>query len=251
MLMGNILDALGVLTGTILNALGILIGGLLGLTMGRQFSQSVQLAMRSLVGVFTIYIGLRMTWLSLSGTVLQMLKQMVMVVLALMIGRFVGQLLRIQKTLNRLGHQAGERFAQAKPGDPNRTSEGFTICTLLFCAGPLGPLGAVQDGLMGYWQPLAVKMVMDGLAAMGFVCVFGWGVVLAAIPVFIYQGLITLAASKLAPFLQAHHLLDAVNAVGGLLIFCVAMVMLELKRFELADYLPSLAVAPVIAWIWS
>ncbi len=251
MLAGNILDALGLLTGTILNALGILVGGLMGLTLGRQFAESTQRRVSRLMGVVTVYLGLRMTWLSLNGSALQILKQVVMLVVALMLGRFLGQVLRFQKTLNRFGHYAGERFAQAKPDDPNRTNEAFTICTLLFCAGPLGPLGAVQDGLTGYWEPLGIKMVMDGLAAMGFVCVFGWGVVLAAVPVFIYQGMITLAASKLAPFLQAHHLLDSVNAVGGLLIFCVAMVMLELKRFELADYLPSLAVAPVIAWIWS
>jgi uncharacterized membrane protein YqgA involved in biofilm formation len=239
------------LTGTILNALGILIGGLMGLTLTRQFSQSTQLALRGLMGVFTVFIGLQITYLSLNGNGFQIIKQVVIMVLALTVGRILGRLFRIQKTLNRLGHYAGERFAQAKPADPNRTSEGFTICTLLFCAGPLGPLGAIQDGLMGYWEPLAIKMVMDGLAAMGFVCVFGWGVLLAAIPVLAYQGTISLAASHLKPFLEANHLLDSVNAVAGMLVFCVALIVLELKRLELADYLPSLAVAPVIAWLWS
>jgi uncharacterized protein len=251
MFAGTILNALGLLTGTILNALGILTGGLLGLTLGRQFSQSTQLAVRGFMGVFTVYIGLRMTWLSLNGSLYQIFKQVVVMVLSLYLGRFLGQVFRIQKTLNRLGHQASERIAQAKRNDPNRINDGFVICTLLFCAGPLGPLGAIQNGLMDYWQPLAIKMVMDGLAAMGFVCVFGWGVVLAAIPVFVYQGTVTLAAARLAPFLAAHHLLDSVNAVGGLLVFCVALVVLELKRLQLADYLPSLAVAPLIAWIWS
>jgi uncharacterized membrane protein YqgA involved in biofilm formation len=244
------LSLLVLLTGTILNALGILIGGLMGLTLTRQFSQSTQLALRGLMGVFTVYIGLRMTYLSLNGNGFQILKQVVIMVLALMVGRIIGRLLRIQKTLNRLGRSAGERFAQAKPDDPNRINEGFAICTLLFCAGPLGPLGAIQDGLMGYWEPLAIKMVMDGLAAMGFVCVFGWGVMLAAIPVIAYQGTITLAASRLAPFLESHHLLDSVNAVGGLLVFCVALIVLELKRLELADYLPSLVAAPLITWLW-
>ncbi|MDB6017295.1 MAG: hypothetical protein JWR19_1784 [Pedosphaera sp.] len=238
------------LTGTILNALGIVIGGIMGMTLSRQFAPNTQLALRGLMGVFTVFIGLRMTWLSLEGSFLQVLQQVVVLILALTLGRICGRLLRIQKTLNRLGQYAGQRFAQARPDDPNRTSEGFTICALLFCAGPLGPLGAVQAGLMGYWQPLFIKMVMDGLAAMGFVTIFGWGVLLAAIPVFVYQGTITLAVSYLEPFLRAHNLLGSVNAVGGMLVFCVALVVLELKKVELADYLPSLATAPLVLWVW-
>ena len=85
---------------------------------------------------------------------------------------------------------------------------------------------------------------------MGFVGVFGWGVVLAAIPVFVYQGTIALAVHRLEPFLRAHSLLDSVNAIDGLLVFCVALIILELKKIELADYLPSLAMAPLITWLW-
>jgi uncharacterized membrane protein YqgA involved in biofilm formation len=238
------------LLGTSLNAAGILIGGMLGLLLARQFSASTQLAVRGMIGVFTIFIGLRMTWLSLNGSPMQVLRQVLVVILALGFGRLLGRLLHIQKGLNRLGHYANQRFAEAKPNDPNRASEGFTICALLFCAGPLGPIGAIQDGLMGYWQPLGIKMVMDGLAAMGFVSVFGWGVMLAALPVFVYQGTIALAVHRLQPFLAEHLLLDSVSAVGGLLVFCVAMVVLELKKYELGDYLPSLAMGPVVTWLF-
>lgn len=238
------------MTGSILNALGILIGGLLGLILARQFSAATQTALRGLMGLLTVMVGLYLTWAGLNGSFLHIFKQVVILILAMMLGRVAGRLLRIQSTLNRLGHSASQRFAAARPDDPNRVSDGFTICALLFCAGPLGPIGAVQDGLMGYWQPLAIKMVMDGLAAMGFVTIFGWGVLLSAIPVLVFQGTITLAVHRLAPFLQAHHLLDSVNAMGGLLVFCVALIVLELKKLELADYLPSLVMAPMITWLW-
>jgi uncharacterized protein len=238
------------LTGTILNALGILIGGLMGLTRSRQFSAATQTAIRGFMGFFTIYVGLSFTVKNLAASSLPIYKQIVILLLALILGRFLGQLLHIQKTLNRLGQSASQRFAQARPDDPNRISEGFTVCTLLFCAGPLGPLGAVQDGLVENWQPLAIKMVMDGLAAMGFVTVFGWGVVLSAIPVFVYQGTVTLVVQRLEPFLRHHDLLTSVNVVGGMLVFCVALIVLELKKLQLADYLPSLVVAPVIAWVF-
>lgn len=237
------------LTGSGLNAAGILIGGLMGMMMSRQFSASTQLALRGMMGVLTVFIGLRLTWTSLSNDPGHILRQILAVILALMFGRLLGRLLRIQRNLNRLGQYASKRFSAARPNDPNRFNEGFVICALLFCAGPLGPIGAVQDGLMGYWEPLAIKMVMDGLAAMGFVSVFGWGVMLSALPVFVYQGTIALAVHHLEPFLTAHNLLDSVNAVGGLLVFCVALVVLELKKFELGDYLPSLVTAPVVTWL--
>lgn len=238
------------MTGTILNAMGICIGSLLGLLLLRQFSPPTQLALRGLMGVLTVFIGLRITWESLNGSFLQIFKQLVIVILALMLGRLLGRLLRIQRNLNRLGQYASRRFAEVKPNDPNRVNEGFVICALLFCAGPLGPIGAVADGLTGYWQPLAVKMVMDGLAAMGFVSIFGWGVLVSALPVFVYQGTITLAVHRFEPFLREHSLIDSIIAVDGLLVFCVALIVLELKKLELADYLPSLALAPLITWLW-
>ena len=238
------------MTGSILDAMGILIGGSLGLMLSRQFSTATQLAWRNFMGLMTVVVGLYLTWSGLNGSFLQIFKQVVILILALMMGRVAGRLLRIQSTLNRLGRSASQRFAAARPDDPNRTNDGFTICALLFCAGPLGPIGAVQDGLMNYWQPLAIKMVLDGLAAMRFVTIFGWGVLLSAIPVLVYQGTITLAVHRLEPFLRAHHLLDSINAMGGLLVFCVALIVLELKKLELADYLPSLVMAPMITWLW-
>src|SRR5207248_1866341 len=124
-------------------------------------------------------------------------------------------------------------------------------CAALFCAAPLGILGALQDGLSGYFYPLIVKGLIDGLATRGFVPLFGWGVMLSVIPVLAFQGTITLLASQfLPPFLRAHELLDSINAVGGLLVFCVAMVILDIKKVALADYLPSLAFAPLLASLW-
>jgi uncharacterized membrane protein YqgA involved in biofilm formation len=235
--------------GSILNAIGILVGSLMGMTLGRQFTANTQLALRGLMGVMTVVVGLYLTWASINGTILQILKQIAVLIMALLLGRFVGRVLHIQSTWNRLGQHASERFASVKQDDPNRISEGFTVCTLLFCAGPLGPIGAVQDGLLGYWQPLAIKMVMDGLAAMGFVSIFGWGVILSAFPVLVYQGTITLAVHALVPLLERHHLMESLGAISGMLVFCVSLIVLELKKIELADYLPSLAMAPLITWL--
>jgi hypothetical protein len=90
---------------------------------------------------------------------------------------------------------------------------------------------------------------MDGLAAMGFVSVFGWGVALSAVPVLVFQGTLTLFCERfLAPFLEARQLVDPVNATGGLLIVCISLLIFDIRKIELTDYLPSLVFAPLLAW---
>ena len=243
--------------GTILNALGILIGGILGLTLRKQMSQATQVGIKGALGVLVIFVGLKTTWTSLGGGVGLVLKQVLIIILALTLGRLTGRLLHLQKGLNRLGQYARERFAKsASPGDPaastagHRWSEGFITCTILFCVGPMALLGSIQDGMSGRWQTLGAKAIMDGLATMAFVGTFGWGAICAVVPVVAYQGTITLAAQWVAPWVSDPALMNSVNATGGLLVFCIALLILDLKKFDIADYLPSLAFAPLITWLW-
>jgi len=237
------------MTGTILNAAGILAGGIAGLTVTRQLSPAAQVALKGLLGVFTDYVGLKMTFSILGGGFWLVVEQMIILVLALTLGRMTGRLLHLQKSLNRLGQYAKEKFSRASATSSRRLSEGFITCTLLFCVGPIAIVGALQDGLEGKWETLAIKAVMDGLATMAFVTTFGWGVMLSVIPVVAYQGTITLSARFLGPLLEERGLIDSLNATGGMLVFCIALVILELKKIELADYLPSLAFAPLLTWL--
>jgi uncharacterized protein len=237
--------------GAALNVAGILVGGLVGLVRRKPLSPANESYAKVALGAFTVFYGLRLTWLSLNGSFPQILKQLLIAVVAMMLGKMTGRLLRLQKMSNRLGRDARDRITAAKPDNPRRLSEGFNTCAALFCAAPLAIVGSVQDGLSGYWYPLAVKAVMDGLATMGFVRLFSWGAMLAALPVLAFQGTITLACAQfLKPVLETHGLVDSVNAVGGLLVFSVALVILQLKRIELADYLPSLAFAPLLTWVF-
>jgi len=236
--------------GTALNVVGILVGGIAGLVRRKPLPQARESYLKVALGAFTVFYGLRLTWLSLNGSLPQVLKQLLIAVAAMMLGKVAGRALRLQKLSNYLGRGARARIAACKPTDPRCPGEGFKTCAALYCAAPLAILGAVQDGLSGYYYPLAVKAVMDGLATMGFALLFDWGVMLAALPVLAFQGTITLVCMQfLKPFLQVHDLVDPVNTVGGLLVFCVALVILELKKIELADYLPSLALAPLLAWL--
>jgi uncharacterized membrane protein YqgA involved in biofilm formation len=237
-------------TGTILNAAAILIGGTIGLTVAKDLSSANQMRLKIAMGVFTIWVGLATTWSSVNGSFGQILRQLAIVMLALVLGNLTGKLLRLQKALNRLGQYARDRFAQAGSTDRNRVGDGFVTCSLLFCVGPMAVLGALQDGLTGNFRTLAIKSLMDGLATMAFAKTFGWGVLLSSIPLVAYQGTLTLGAASLEPFLRDQALVDSISATGGLLICSIALIILEMKKVPLADYLPSLVFAPLLAWMW-
>ncbi len=235
------------MTGTVLNVAGILIGGIAGLIRRRTLSPASEAKLRVVLGAFAVFYGLRLTWLSFSGSLGRIMAQVLVAVLALTLGRLAGQFMRLQTMSNHIGREARRRIEGARPQDASRTSEGFKACAALFCAAPLGLVGAWVDGLSGYAYPLGVKAVMDGVATMSFVLIFGPGAMLSALPVLAFQGTLTLASSQfLKPFLEAHDLTDSVNAVSGLLVFCVALVILGLKKIHLADYLPALVFGPLL-----
>ena len=236
--------------GTTLNVVGILIGSILGLFWVKQMSPRHQMMLKVWLGIFAVIVGLQLVWKSLYGGAGSVLRQMVIMVIALTLGRLAGRALRIQRSLNRLGDFAKRRMADAQEKCAGKPNEGFVTCTVLFCFAPLAFVGPVIEGVGGYWQPLAIKAVMDGLGALAFVNMFGKGVLLSALPVLAWQGTISVLARWAAVFLSQHNLSDSVIGVGGLLVFCVSLVILELKKIELGDYLPSLIFAPLLTWLW-
>jgi uncharacterized membrane protein YqgA involved in biofilm formation len=240
--------------GTIVNAACIVLGGVAGLAKKTPFSAANQNLFKVALGVFTVFYGLRLTWLSLNGPSLQIVKQLVIVVVALALGKVAGRLLHLQKASNGLGQFARRTINAAKPDDPARFTHGFLTCSALFCAAPLGVLGAVCGGLPVHGEPgeflypLVVKAVMDGLAAMGFASVFGCGVMLSAVPVLVFQGTMTLLCARFLQPVLGVAAMGSINATAGLLIFCVALIIFEIRRIEVTEYLPSLVFAPLLTW---
>ena len=235
--------------GAFLNALGILFGALLGLVGRGGFSARTQNQIKSALGALTAFCGFYLIWQNVSGNFSSVLKQLFFAGLAVVLGWLLGKFLGLQKISNRLGRHAGTLLTHGEAAT-SRAGEGLMAATILFCAAPLGILGAVTDGLADYFFPLAVKSVMDGLAMMSFVRLFRWPVALAALPVLLYfNGLALGVHAWVLPWLTAHNALPAVNAAAGLVICATALVVLEVRRVELANYLPALVVAPILAWL--
>ena len=236
--------------GTLVNAGAIFLCGAIALATTRQPSTRLQTAIKGLLGVATVYVGLRLTVTSMGGGWPHIAKQFLIVVLSLILGRLLGQVLHLQKLSNRLGQYASHQMQETGSVKERTFTDGFMTASLLFCLAPLAFLGAIQDGLSGKWQVLAIKAVMDGMTMLAFVSIFGWSVIAAAVPVLAFQGTISLVAKYVASQWLTPGLIDSINATGGLLVFSVALVILEIKKLPLTDYLPSLLLAPVIAWLW-
>jgi uncharacterized protein len=237
--------------GAFLNALGILLGAIFGLALQKPLSARAQGFLRRALGAATVFFGLQLVWLNVNGTFLSCAKQIFIALLALILGNLVGKLLSLQKISNQLGRIAGNLIAAAQKNPPGKSADGFNSCAILFCAAPLGILGAVTDGLSGCFYFLAVKAAMDALAMASFVKMFGWISALSAFPVFIFLGTITFAVQFYAkPFLDSHHLIYSVNTAAGFIACAVALVIFEVRKVELANYLPALALAPVLAYFF-
>ncbi len=234
--------------GATLNYSGILLGAVLGWLGWGALPVRTEAFFKSGLAAFTAFFGLQLVWQSLDGTFMAEVKQVLVAVLAVVLGGGLGKLLRLQQLSNRLGRQAVGYIAAAQRHPPGGAHDGFLAAMTLFCAAPLGIIGALADGLSDYFPLLAVKGVMDGLAMAGFARIFRWPFALAAVPVWLFLQLWTQAAHYLLlPVLNARQLTGSVTATAGLLACLVTLVIVGARRVELAGYLPALAVAPLLA----
>jgi uncharacterized membrane protein YqgA involved in biofilm formation len=174
----------------------------------------------------------------------------IIVIGAVLLGGIAGELLGIERGLERLGDYAQSKLAR---GDRHsRVSEGFVTASLLFCVGPLTVVGSIQDGLTGDYSTLASKALLDGFAAVAFASTLGWGVGLAAITVLVVQGAISLGAGSFENILsEGSEALAALVSAGGILIIGISLKLLGLKDVKVGNFLPALVFAPAIVGVVS
>ncbi len=248
--------------GTILNVACILLGGVAGIFIFRKISIKIQQTLKFAIALVSLLIGFKMIWDGLAGSYpgqpsrdwMMRGTLFLLMMLSLGSGKWLGSKLGIQKRLNIMGAWARKKFTSAtlNADDKHSPSEGFVTCTLLFCVGPMSLIGSIQDGLTGDIRTLAIKSVMDGISTMTFATTFGWGVLLSALPVLVYQGTLTLLAAVVKQSLEVLPetglLIDSMTATGGFIVLCIPLLLLEIRRIQLADYLPALVIAPAAVW---
>jgi uncharacterized membrane protein YqgA involved in biofilm formation len=243
--------------GTLLNVVAIAAGGLLGAALGGRVPERVRTTVTDLLGVFVLVLGVGDALTTFGDEVAAALgRGAVLVVLgSLLVGGIVGELVAIEHRLEQLGAwlraRTVGRQADGEPGGSDdvaaraRFIEGFVVTSLIVTVGPLAILGALQDGLLGQWDLLAVKSVLDGSVAVAFGSVFGVGVVFSALPLLVWQGGLTLAAGAVGG-LVTDAMVAVIGAVGGFLVIGIGLRLLDVRMVRVANLLPALVIAPVL-----
>ena len=226
------------MTGTILNIITVLIGGSLGITVGARLPERMRTTVVAGLGLFTAAIGIQM--FIQSGNV-------IIVLGSILVGGILGEWLRIEDGLLGLGSYLEQRFAGGKSADQgSRFIRGFLTASLVFCVGPMTILGAIQDGVRGDYSLLAIKSVLDGFASLAFASSLGIGVLFSSLVILIFQGGLSLLAAQ-AQAITTPAMLNEMTAVGGLLLLGISISsLLELKPIRVGNFLPALAIAPLI-----
>ena len=236
--------------GTVLNSLSIVAGGLAGGLVGRLFNADQQDALNKACGVSVLFIaiaGAMEGMLQTDGTSITGGKSM-LVVLCLALGTMIGEWLGIERGIERFGE-----WLKAKTGNSGDAAfvNAFVTASLTVSIGAMAIVGAIQDGLKGDCSTLAVKAVLDFLIIAVMTSAMGRGCAFAAIPVFVFEGCMTLLARLLSP-VMTQTAVSYLSLIGSALIFCVGINLVWGKKIRVANMLPSVLLAVAAAYVpWS
>lgn len=226
--------------GTIVNTLAVIIGSMIGIMIKGGLKQRYQEIIMQALGLATLFIGA-------SGAMSGMLKVIdngletqgsMLLIGSLVFGALVGEFLNIELRLEQIGE-----WLKSKVHIKNDTHfvEGFVTSALVICVGAMAIVGALQDGLQGDPSTLFAKSILDFIIVMVFASTLGIGVTFSALPLFVYQGSITLFATFLKPFLT-QGVITNLSFIGSVLIFAVGINLCFDKKIKVANLLPAMII---------
>lgn len=232
--------------GTLINSLAIIAGGFIGLLFKNLFSISMQDGLKKACGISVMFISIADSMegmLKISGSSIVSDKAM-LIVLSLTIGTFIGEMIGIDKLFENFG-----KWLKCKTGNTNDNSfiTAFVTATFTVCIGAMAIVGALEDGLNGNYSILLVKSILDFIIVAVLTASIGKGAIYSAIPVFIFEGIITLFASFISPMIT-DLAISYISLIGSLLIFCVGINLIWDDTIKVSNMLPSLVIAIVFAY---
>ena len=214
-----------ILTGSIINGAAIAAGAVIGILGGKLLNERLKTAVISALALITIGIAVP----NLMGSTKPLVP-----VLSLIIGTIIGELLDIDGAVNRLGE-----FLQKKVGGHGKFTEGFVTGSLIFAVGAMAIMGALDSGIKGDHRILIAKSIIDLVSAVVFASTMGIGVAFSGITVFVWEGLITVLASVVAPYLTGTVIAE-ISFVGSLLIFATSFNLLGITKIKVLNMVPAM-----------
>ncbi|MFA7493606.1 MAG: DUF554 domain-containing protein [Proteiniphilum sp.] len=222
--------------GTLVNTVAVAAGGMIGLLLKKRMPERVTTIYFQAIGLFTLAIGASMA--------IEM-EKILIVVGSLAIGSLLGEWFNLEKGTERMSDYLRHRFRIGS----EKFSEGLVTAFLLFCVGSLTIIGTIQEGTGGSPDLLFTKSLMDFSSAILLASAFGIGVVISAIPLFIFQASLTLLA-KYATLLFTDDIILGLTSTGGILLIGLGINILGIKNLRIMNMLPSLVIVVVLIWIF-
>jgi uncharacterized protein len=220
--------------GTILNAIAIIVGGALGLLFRKGFPERISQTTLQVLGLFTLVVGLGM---AIQG------QELIMVLISLALGAGLGEWLDIEGRLDRFGSWLEKRLNLTAKSP----AKGFIYASLLFCVGSMAIVGSITDGLKRDPSILITKAMMDGIISIPFAASMGFGVLGSAVPVLLYQGGLTLLASKIQ-FFFTPAMVRELTSVGGVIVIGIGINILGLQKIRVGNFIPALVLIVLILY---
>ena len=241
--------------GTIVNFLVVLVCGILGTLVKRGVPEKLSNAISSAMAICVIYIGisgmLEVPPAVNSSMISSELVKVVIMVVSMAIGTLIGELIDIDKWVNRLGEVLENRFV--KDGEKGKFAQGFVSCSLLFCIGAMTVNGAFQDAL-GKPDLLIAKSVIDGIMCFVMASTLGLGCAASSLFVLVYQGLLTFVGLFVARILPESSI-AYMSTTGSLIIILIGTNVLGATKVKTANMTPAIflpaLIAPLILWLIS
>ncbi len=228
--------------GTLGNMGAIIVGATIGIILKEGLKKRFQDTIMSALGLAVMFIGISgalQGLFTIEGGSLDT-KNIMLMIVALAIGAFVGEAIDIEARLDHVGEWL-KKSLKVKGEKGRYFVEGFVNSSLLFCIGAMAIIGSIQDGLSHDPSLLLSKGIIDGVVAIFFASTLGIGVFFSIIPVGLYQGLITFCAGFIEPYLS-DRLITNISFIGSVLIFGIGINMIFGKKIKCGNILPAVLV---------
>ncbi len=221
--------------GTLVNAIAVIIGSLIGLGFRGSFPDRIKSIVFQGIGLVTLFIGFHMSLKT---------SNLVVLFFSMLIGAIIGEAINIDKHIEGFGNFIKSKLSSKE----DKFVEGFITAFLIFCMGSMTIVGSIEDGLSGNPSILYAKSMLDCFASISLASVLGVGVLFSAIPLFLFQGGITLLASLSRSFFT-EAVINELSATGGIILIGLGINILEIKKIRVANLLPSLLISAIIIYL--
>lgn len=215
------------LTGSFVNVVLVIAGGSIGLLLKKGLPERVSDAVMKAMALCVLFIGIDG---ALEGT------NALIAVISMGLGTILGSWLDLDKRINNVASKIEKKLTKA--GGKAQFAEGFVSATLLFCIGAMAIVGSLDSGISGDHETLITKSVIDCVTSIVLASTLGWGVLASVVPVFLYQGGITMLSGIIAPLLNDHTVAH-MTCVGSLLIIAIGLNMLKITNIKVMNSLPA------------